>query len=183
MHRYLHIVTDIERLVDPDGQCFDTLASAVEEARQCARDLMAEELRQGRPLPLNWRVQVADETRRIAPRRIDQRIESERVHGTENGDAQSLAELLAARATPAEDLARWVVAFEQVCAAVAFAIPAVQYLFYFVAVMLWARVTWSVHLWTGAIVIAGGVGWLLSYLVLAPGRITPARLTDSGSAT
>ena len=66
---------------------------------------------------------------------------------------------------------------------VAFAIPAVQYLFYFVAVMLWARVTWSVHLWTGAIVIAGGVGWLLSYLVLAPRRITPARLTDSGSAT
>ena len=61
MHRYLHIVTDIERLVDPDGQCFDTLASAVEEARQCARDLMAEELLQGRPLPLNWRVQVADE--------------------------------------------------------------------------------------------------------------------------
>lgn len=61
MHRYLHIVTDIERLVDPDGQCFDTLASAIEEARQCGRDLMAEELRQGRPLPLNWRVQVADE--------------------------------------------------------------------------------------------------------------------------
>jgi hypothetical protein len=37
------------------------------------------------------------------------------VHG------QTLAELLAARATPAEDLARWVGVFEQVCAAVAFA--------------------------------------------------------------
>src|SRR5262245_25789650 len=34
---------------------------------------------------------------------------------------QTLAELLAARATPAEDLARWVGVFEQVCAAVAFA--------------------------------------------------------------
>jgi hypothetical protein len=65
--------------------------------------------------------------------------------------------------------------------AVAFAIPAVQYLLYFLAVMLWARVTWSVHLWTGAIVIAGGVGWLLSYLVLAPARITKASLTDPGS--
>jgi tRNA A-37 threonylcarbamoyl transferase component Bud32 len=37
------------------------------------------------------------------------------VHG------QTLAELLAARATPAEDLARWIGVFEQVCAAVAFA--------------------------------------------------------------
>jgi tRNA A-37 threonylcarbamoyl transferase component Bud32 len=34
---------------------------------------------------------------------------------------QTLAELLAARATPAEDLPRWVEVFEQVCAAVAFA--------------------------------------------------------------
>src|SRR6516165_9449678 len=37
------------------------------------------------------------------------------VHG------QTLAELLAARATPAEDLPRWLGVFEQVCAAVAFA--------------------------------------------------------------
>jgi serine/threonine protein kinase len=34
---------------------------------------------------------------------------------------QTLAELLAARATPAEDLSRWVGVFEQVCATVAFA--------------------------------------------------------------
>jgi serine/threonine-protein kinase len=34
---------------------------------------------------------------------------------------QTLAELLAARATPAEDLPRWVEVFEQVCTAVAFA--------------------------------------------------------------
>jgi tRNA A-37 threonylcarbamoyl transferase component Bud32 len=34
---------------------------------------------------------------------------------------QTLAELLAARGTPAEDLSRWVEVFEQVCAAVAFA--------------------------------------------------------------
>src|SRR5262245_1766189 len=52
---------------------------------------------------------------------------------------------------------------------VAFAVPAVQYLLYFLAVILWAHLAWSVHLWTGAIVIAGGVGWLLSYLVVAPG--------------
>ena len=64
---------------------------------------------------------------------------------------------------------------------VAFAIPAVQCLLYFLAVMLWARVTWPVHLWTGAIVVAGSVGWLLSYLVVPPSRIAPSRLTDSGS--
>jgi hypothetical protein len=63
----------------------------------------------------------------------------------------------------------------------AFAIPAVQYLLYFLAVMVWARVGWSVHLWTGAIVMAGGVGWLLSYLVVAPGRIATSGPTHSGS--
>jgi hypothetical protein len=61
--------------------------------------------------------------------------------------------------------------------AVAFAVPAAQYLLYFIAVMLWARVSWSVHMWTGAIVIAGGVGWLLSYLMVAPGRSATARFT------
>ena len=63
----------------------------------------------------------------------------------------------------------------------AFAIPAVQYLFYFLAVMVWAGVAWSVHLWTGAIVIAGGVGWLLSYLVVAPGGLPPSRPTRPGT--
>jgi hypothetical protein len=62
---------------------------------------------------------------------------------------------------------------------VAFAVPAVQYLLYFLAVLLWASLTWSIHLWTGAIVIAGGVGWLLSYLVVAPGYIATPRFTDA----
>jgi len=58
--------------------------------------------------------------------------------------------------------------------AVAFAVPAIQYLLYFLAVMLWATVTWSIHLWTGAVVTAGGVGWLVSYLILPPdGAVTP----------
>jgi hypothetical protein len=66
---------------------------------------------------------------------------------------------------------------------VAFLIPAAQYLLYFGAAMLWARVTWSVHLWTGAIVIAGGVGWLLSFLALAPDRATAPRVLDSAART
>jgi hypothetical protein len=63
--------------------------------------------------------------------------------------------------------------------AVAFAVPAIQYLLYFVAVMGWSRLTWSVHLWTGAVVIAGGVGWLMSYLV-APPRCYPRAMPTAG---
>jgi hypothetical protein len=65
--------------------------------------------------------------------------------------------------------------------AVAFAVPAIQYLLYVLTVMLWARVVWSVHLWTGAVVIAGGVGWLLSYLALAPDRAGTPRVPDAGA--
>ena len=60
MQYFIHIVTDQERLVDPEGGNFTDLAAAREEASQSARDLMAEELRCGRPLPLGWRAQVAD---------------------------------------------------------------------------------------------------------------------------
>lgn len=50
----------------------------------------------------------------------------------------------------------------------AFVIPVVFYLFYFEALRLMKGWWWSVHLWTGAIVLAGLVGWLLSYLILPP---------------
>jgi hypothetical protein len=63
---YFHIITDIERLPDPDGQEFPALECARLEASQCARDLMAEELRYGRPLPVGWRVQIADPDGAIA---------------------------------------------------------------------------------------------------------------------
>ena len=60
--------------------------------------------------------------------------------------------------------------------------PAIQYLLYFVAVMWWSRVTWSVHLWTGAIAIAGAAGWLISYLVVAPGTARAAGRDRPGLA-
>jgi hypothetical protein len=37
MHSDLHIVTDTERIVDPDGREFESLAFAVGEAHRCAR--------------------------------------------------------------------------------------------------------------------------------------------------
>jgi hypothetical protein len=61
MRCFIHIVTDRERIVDPEGAEFSDLAMARTEACQSARDLMAEELRCGRPVPLAWRAQVADE--------------------------------------------------------------------------------------------------------------------------
>jgi len=61
MRSFLHIITDLERLPDPDGGDFGDLEEAVREAEQSARDLMADELRAGRPLPLGWRVQIVDE--------------------------------------------------------------------------------------------------------------------------
>jgi hypothetical protein len=60
MHYFIHVVTDQERIIDPEGAAFPDLHAAKEEAAQSARDLMAEELRCGRPMPVGWRVQIAD---------------------------------------------------------------------------------------------------------------------------
>ena len=61
MRYFIHIITHEERIIDPDGGEFADLASARAEASQSARDLMAEELRCGRPVPFAWKVQVADD--------------------------------------------------------------------------------------------------------------------------
>jgi hypothetical protein len=50
----------------------------------------------------------------------------------------------------------------------AFALPAALYLLYFIAVELGGGITWSIHLWLGALVLAGVVGLLLSYMAAPP---------------
>jgi hypothetical protein len=60
MHCFIHIVTDEQRIVDPEGEEFADLEAARLGASQSARDLMANELVAGRPVPFGWRVQVAD---------------------------------------------------------------------------------------------------------------------------
>src|SRR5262245_66037084 len=65
MHYFLHIVTDNERIVDPDGAEFLSLEAARLEASQSARDLMASELIAGRTVPFGWRVQIADKDETI----------------------------------------------------------------------------------------------------------------------
>ena len=61
MRYFFHILTDTERLRDPDGGEFPTLAEAFAEATQSARDLIAEELRCGRAVPSLWSIQITQE--------------------------------------------------------------------------------------------------------------------------
>ena len=60
MRYYLHIATDREMIVDPDGEEFPDLDSATLEAEQSARDVMASELQAGRSLSGGWSVQIAN---------------------------------------------------------------------------------------------------------------------------
>ena len=55
----------------------------------------------------------------------------------------------------------------------AFAVPAINYAFYFVVLMVTQGIDWSVHLWTGSILLAGVVGLLLSYLLIPPAPCIP----------
>jgi Tol biopolymer transport system component len=72
------------------------------------------------------------------------------------------ADLLARRLRPAYSTAGF-----RVFAAVA---PALYYAVYFAGVQATGGIGWTIHMWTGAIVIAGLIGWLLSYLVVPPVR-------------
>ncbi len=50
-----------------------------------------------------------------------------------------------------------------------FAAPALLYALYFLALQTTGGgITWAVHLWTGAILLAGAIGWLVSYLMVPP---------------
>jgi len=52
--------------------------------------------------------------------------------------------------------------------AFAFLTPVALYGMFFLALLLTRGIGWSIHLWPGSIVIAGVVGWLLSYLLVPP---------------
>jgi hypothetical protein len=57
---FIHILTEHERIIDPEGQECANVEAARAEACQSARDLMAQELQAGRTPPISWRVQIAD---------------------------------------------------------------------------------------------------------------------------
>src|SRR5262249_8049175 len=64
MHCFFHTVTDTEFIRDRDGEDFADRQMAEQEAAQVARDLMAEELRNGKPMPVRWKelLALADDT-------------------------------------------------------------------------------------------------------------------------
>lgn len=62
MQRYfLDLVEGEERIEDPDGQTFPDLQSAKDEAVLSARDVIVNDLRDGRPLGLHRTVEIRDE--------------------------------------------------------------------------------------------------------------------------
>jgi hypothetical protein len=62
----------------------------------------------------------------------------------------------------------------------AFTIPVAYYTFYYVALIVTHGLAWSVHVWTGSIVLSGIAGLLLSYVLIPPWL--PASQTDTLSA-
>jgi hypothetical protein len=54
----------------------------------------------------------------------------------------------------------------------AFAAPAIFYALYMLTLFLTQGIQWTVHLWAGAIVLAGVTGYLLSFLVAPPAEPT-----------
>jgi hypothetical protein len=48
------------------------------------------------------------------------------------------------------------------------AVPVIYYSLYFATLGLTLGITWSIHLWLGSIVLSGVVGFLLSYVLVAP---------------
>jgi len=56
-----NVVMGKREVEDPEGSEFSCLDDARAEARQVARDLAAEELRQGRPVEADWRIDITDQ--------------------------------------------------------------------------------------------------------------------------
>lgn len=72
-----------------------------------------------------------------------------------------LADLLLVKLNPAKNLGWQMVAF-------AAGVPFVYYLLYFVAVTIPNGLTWTIHVWLGAAVLAGIAGTMTSWLVFQP---------------
>lgn len=51
--------------------------------------------------------------------------------------------------------------------------PTAIYLLYFLGILRVDGIWWPVHVWTGAVAVAGLTGLLLSYLVLRPASDRP----------
>ena len=57
---FFNLVLGTQRLTDPEGGEYSSFAEAQAEAEKVIRDTAAEELRHGRSIPPDWRVEIAD---------------------------------------------------------------------------------------------------------------------------
>jgi hypothetical protein len=62
MRKFLHVVTEADFVEDHEGADFPNLGEALVEARLAARDLIVQQLMDGRPVPFTWRIRVCDES-------------------------------------------------------------------------------------------------------------------------
>lgn len=58
MRYFIEIVTPSKTIADPEGAEFPDLAAAESEAAEVVRELTAEELRAGRPMPGDWMIRI-----------------------------------------------------------------------------------------------------------------------------
>jgi hypothetical protein len=63
--------------------------------------------------------------------------------------------------------------------AFAFLVPAAIYLLYFLGLLAADGIWWPVHVWTGAVMVAGLTGLLISYLILRP---SPYEHAEAGAS-
>ena len=54
-----------------------------------------------------------------------------------------------------------------------FLTPVVFFAFYFVSLLLWRGIAWSVHLWVGSIVMTGVAGLVLGFMFVPPPSLAP----------
>jgi hypothetical protein len=95
-------------------------------------------------------------------------------------DQLMLVPFIAVAGVAVDALVRWLGAHTSVgrLRALAILVPAAYYACFFVGVALTKGLWWSVHLWTGSIVLAGLTGWLTSYLVAPPDMGDARRAID-----
>jgi hypothetical protein len=65
---YLDLIEGDQRVEDPEGQDFRSVEAAIAEARLSAREIVAYDLREGRPLGLHRLFEVRDEVGAVAAR-------------------------------------------------------------------------------------------------------------------
>lgn len=66
MRFFFDVVTANGKAADPEGREFQNLKQATDEAKWSAREIVIDQLRQGRPFPSLWKVEIVDDRGLVA---------------------------------------------------------------------------------------------------------------------